>query len=204
MSNHKSSCGRPRQTGSVPSRICTSVFRLPQMDDISNCYRILDLEPGASLEQVKRSYRELVKVWHPDRFCGDPQLQQKAEEKLKAVNLAYERIAKSERATRGSDAKTSDSSRSEDKQKSRPTGPQGGEAGQDVESSNITAWALSAAAAFASWKVLPYFCVRTVETGFWPFKSSHHEILWGLVLALSIAIGVGTYLIVRRRPGTKR
>ena len=30
------------------------------MNDISECYRILDLEDGASLEEVKRSYRELV------------------------------------------------------------------------------------------------------------------------------------------------
>ncbi len=63
------------------------------MDDISACYRILDLEPGASLEDVKCSYRELVKVWHPDRFRGDPKLQAKAEEKLKRINLAYERLS---------------------------------------------------------------------------------------------------------------
>ena len=64
------------------------------MDDIFTCYRILDLEAGASLEEVKRSYRELVKVWHPDRFRGDPKLQAKAEEKLKWINLAYERLSK--------------------------------------------------------------------------------------------------------------
>jgi TPR repeat protein len=64
------------------------------MDDIFTCYRILDLEAGASLEEVKRSYRELVKVWHPDRFRGDPKLQAKAEEKLKRINLAYERLSK--------------------------------------------------------------------------------------------------------------
>ena len=58
------------------------------MDDISECYRILDLEPGASLEDVERSYRELVKVWHPDRFRRDPKLRAKAEEKLSRINLA--------------------------------------------------------------------------------------------------------------------
>ena len=64
------------------------------MNDIAECYRILDLDPGASLDDVKRSYRELVKVWHPDRFRGDPKLQVKAEEKLKRINLAYERLSK--------------------------------------------------------------------------------------------------------------
>lgn len=60
--------------------------------DLSECYRILDLAPGATQEEVKRSYRELVKVWHPDRFANDPELQKKAQEKLKLINLAYERI----------------------------------------------------------------------------------------------------------------
>ncbi|MEI7821720.1 MAG: J domain-containing protein [Verrucomicrobiota bacterium] len=71
------------------------------MDDIRECYRILDLEPGASLEEIKRAYRELVKVWHPDRFRSDPKLQAKAGEKLKQINLAYERLCK-EAAAEGS------------------------------------------------------------------------------------------------------
>ena len=64
------------------------------IDDLSECYRVLDLASGATREEVKRSYRELVKVWHPDRFASDPNLQQKAQEKLKQINLAYERICK--------------------------------------------------------------------------------------------------------------
>jgi len=62
------------------------------MQDTRECCRILDLEPGASLEDIKRAYRELVRVWHPDRFRNDPKLQAKAEEKLKLINLAYERL----------------------------------------------------------------------------------------------------------------
>jgi hypothetical protein len=54
--------------------------------------RILELEPGATLEDAKNSYRLLVKVWHPDRFVHDPLLQKKAEAKLRQINLAYERI----------------------------------------------------------------------------------------------------------------
>ena len=60
--------------------------------DLHESYRILEVELGAPLEDVKRAYRELVKVWHPDRFTHDPKLQIKAQEKLKAINLAYERI----------------------------------------------------------------------------------------------------------------
>ena len=33
-----------------------------------------------------------MKVWHPDRFGGDPRLQKKAQEKLKEINEAYEAV----------------------------------------------------------------------------------------------------------------
>jgi hypothetical protein len=68
------------------------------IEDLSECYRILELDRGASHDDVKRSYRELVKVWHPDRFVGDLNLQKKAEEKLKQINLAYAWICKGEAA----------------------------------------------------------------------------------------------------------
>jgi hypothetical protein len=56
-----------------------------------DCYRILELPPGASTEDVKQVYRDLVRVWHPDRF-SDERLRQIAEQKLKEVNLAYESL----------------------------------------------------------------------------------------------------------------
>ncbi|HWN71411.1 MAG TPA: J domain-containing protein, partial [Haliangium sp.] len=59
---------------------------------LADCYRLLDLDPGASGEEVKRAHRDLTKVWHPDRFGNDAALRQKAEEKLKAINQAYETI----------------------------------------------------------------------------------------------------------------
>ena len=57
-------------------------------------YRLLELDAGSSPEAVKRSYRDLVKLWHPDRYSPGSPLQKKAEEKLKEINLAYERIFK--------------------------------------------------------------------------------------------------------------
>lgn len=55
-------------------------------------YRELDLEPGASLEEVKSSYRELALFWHPDQFHDRPSRLPKAHQKMTRINLAYERI----------------------------------------------------------------------------------------------------------------
>ncbi|WP_058999996.1 J domain-containing protein [Leptolyngbya sp. NIES-2104] len=60
------------------------------MLDANRCYAILELKPGASRDEIKRSYKELVQVWHPDRFAHNPQLQQKAQEKLKEINAAHD------------------------------------------------------------------------------------------------------------------
>ena len=55
-------------------------------------YTVLGLKPGASSGEIKHAYRDLVKVWHPDRFAHDPALRRKAEEKLKEINEAYGRL----------------------------------------------------------------------------------------------------------------
>lgn len=62
------------------------------MNDVNRYYEIFELEPGASPERVKQAYRDLVKVWHPDRFAHDPRLHRKAQEKLKEINEAYEQL----------------------------------------------------------------------------------------------------------------
>ena len=46
---------------------------------------VLALRPGASAVEIKGAYRDLVKVWHPDRFGSDPRLREKAENKLKQL-----------------------------------------------------------------------------------------------------------------------
>jgi len=61
-------------------------------EKIERCLEILELEPGASEEEVNQAYRDLANVWHPDRFANNPRLQKKAEERLKEINAAYEYI----------------------------------------------------------------------------------------------------------------
>ena len=53
-------------------------------------YQVLEVKSGASQADIKQAYRDLAKVWHPDRFSGDSPLQQKAQEKLTRINAAYE------------------------------------------------------------------------------------------------------------------
>jgi hypothetical protein len=50
---------------------------------------ILSLEPGCTPEQVREAYKDLVKVWHPDRFANDERLREKAARRLQEINQAY-------------------------------------------------------------------------------------------------------------------
>lgn len=61
-------------------------------DEILRSFEILELKPDVSFEGVRQAYREMAKVWHPDRFQNEPKLRAKAQEKLKQINLAYERL----------------------------------------------------------------------------------------------------------------
>ena len=60
--------------------------------DIKRCFEILELNPDASPDEVKQAYKDLVNIWHPDRFSNNPHLKEKAEKKLKEVNQAYETL----------------------------------------------------------------------------------------------------------------
>jgi hypothetical protein len=61
------------------------------MDDY---YQVLGLRPGASPNEIRQAYRDLARVWHPDRFVHDARLCKLAEEKLKEINIAYEALSR--------------------------------------------------------------------------------------------------------------
>lgn len=60
--------------------------------DCGKAYEVLGVKPGVSERELKAAHRDLAKVWHPDRFGHDPRLQEKAQEKLKEINEAYEQL----------------------------------------------------------------------------------------------------------------
>ncbi|NLY18499.1 MAG: J domain-containing protein [Clostridiaceae bacterium] len=61
---------------------------------MKNPYEVLGLKEGASIEEIKKAYRELVKKYHPDRYRDNP-LSDLAEEKLREINEAYDILIKS-------------------------------------------------------------------------------------------------------------
>ena len=77
---------------SFASRTFTNACRSQLMGDINRCYEILEIEPGASLEEIKHAYRDLAFVWHPDRFAHNDRLQQKAQQRLTEINQAYDEL----------------------------------------------------------------------------------------------------------------
>ncbi|HEY0171557.1 MAG TPA: J domain-containing protein [Pyrinomonadaceae bacterium] len=62
-------------------------------DGLGKYYELLGVAPGVSGRELRQAYHDLAKVWHPDRFPHDPRLQQKAQEKLKEINEAYEQLS---------------------------------------------------------------------------------------------------------------
>ena len=58
-------------------------------NELKQYFDILEIEPTESLDAIKQAYKEMIKVWHPDRFAHDPSMQQKATEKMKKINNAY-------------------------------------------------------------------------------------------------------------------
>lgn len=53
-----------------------------------NYYKILEVDKNASSEVIEKAYKTLAKKYHPD--LQEPNMKQKAEEKLKLINEAYE------------------------------------------------------------------------------------------------------------------
>jgi len=61
-------------------------------------WEILEAAPGESKEEIARKYRRKVQQCHPDRVAGlAPEFLQLAEERTKALNVAYEQAMRTSR-----------------------------------------------------------------------------------------------------------
>ncbi|XP_030051104.1 dnaJ homolog subfamily C member 22 [Microcaecilia unicolor] len=61
-----------------------------QSEKQAMAYKVLDLHHGATLDEINRSYRELVKVWHPDH---NRHRAKEAEQHFIEIQAAYETLA---------------------------------------------------------------------------------------------------------------
>lgn len=60
---------------------------------MKNPYEVLGIKEGASEDELKKAYRDMVKRYHPDQYQDNP-LSKLAEEKLREVNEAYDYLMK--------------------------------------------------------------------------------------------------------------
>ena len=54
-------------------------------------YKVLDISPSATDDEVKTAYRELAKKYHPDNYAASP-LADLAKEKMQEINEAYDTV----------------------------------------------------------------------------------------------------------------
>jgi DnaJ homolog subfamily C member 3 len=69
-------------------------------------YKILDVPRDADERQIKKAYRSMSKIYHPDKAAAQGIAKEEAEKKMAAINEAYETLSDPElraRVDRGDD-----------------------------------------------------------------------------------------------------
>jgi DnaJ-domain-containing protein 1 len=85
---------RPRPTPEPPRRPDSGRRSAPPprpgpVDDVARAYAVLEVPPGSSFEVVRRSYRTLMRKYHPDRHAHAPEKQKAATELAQKLTEAY-------------------------------------------------------------------------------------------------------------------
>lgn len=65
------------------------------VQDTTSAYRVLEVNPDSSPDEVKRAYRKMASKYHPDKVqhLGED-IQKLAEDKFKSINDAYQKISR--------------------------------------------------------------------------------------------------------------
>ena len=57
-------------------------------------YETLDVSREASVEQIKHSYRRLVKLYHPDNYTSGSAEHTESDKRIRDINVAYSVLSK--------------------------------------------------------------------------------------------------------------
>lgn len=81
---------RPTQTPSYSflGTTSTTMSNGDQQNDKPNYYELLDLEPGASKDDVRKAYRKQALLFHPDKM--KPHMKEEASQHFQLISEAYD------------------------------------------------------------------------------------------------------------------
>ena len=63
---------------------------------VNDPYKVLEISPEATDEEVKTAYREMARKYHPDNYANNP-LSDLAQEKMQEINEAYDVLKDSQK-----------------------------------------------------------------------------------------------------------
>ena len=61
-----------------------------ELESIEHAYRVLGVSRESSALRIKREYRRLAGMWHPDKFVHDSADQRRATERMREINAAFQ------------------------------------------------------------------------------------------------------------------
>ena len=58
----------------------------------AECYRILDVNPACSWDELRRAYKVQIHQWHPDKFADKTAEKAAADDKIKGITTAHQQL----------------------------------------------------------------------------------------------------------------
>ena len=78
---------RQRTTNGQPAKAASPSAKSP--------YEVLKVSPGAEREEVVAAYRQMARLYHPDKVASlAPEFQELAEQRMKEINAAYQSLVR--------------------------------------------------------------------------------------------------------------
>jgi preprotein translocase subunit Sec63 len=93
-SRNRSSQQQSEQDDYSSSSSSSSSWQNTNTDPEAKYYEALEIKSGASMDEIKAAYRQVMKKYHPDKFASDPEKQKYAEQLAQKINEAYDYLKK--------------------------------------------------------------------------------------------------------------